>query len=221
MPSLQTLALGFSTLHLLFAATAAAQQSTLTLPNIYAEDPEYTTPPVTASLVSANPTATTLAFHCPPRSDCGLFPKHTLTYGPSTWHLDMADPNPDAFTGTQDCKFGSSSAVCVESMGGSEANFPGRTTETYEWEGSATMLVVVTEGLEKLSAVDTKATATAATATATGTVRESGTVETGFQARPSGIASGDLPESTNAAGVNGVERGVMGVAAGVLVAWLI
>lgn len=228
MPSLQSLTLGFSTL----IAITAAQTTTVIIPNLYAEEPDGSYILPTASVVSANPTATTLDLKCPSQ-DCGLFPKQTLIYGPSTWHVDMADPNPDAFTGTMDCKFASSSAVCTESFGGSEANFPGTSISTYEWEGLATMQVVVTAGADKLGSVDAQATASLSTASETAkatttpatmtteTVKPSGAAQSGPDVKPSGAASGGQPEATNAAGVNGVERGVVGVAVGALAAWLL
>ena len=103
---------------------------------------------VAASVVSANSDATTLALACV-EADCGLFPAHTLVVGPSTYHIDMSDPNTD-FTATQDCVVASSSAVCMEMAGGSEANFPGSSTETYDGTYIGKLTVTVTAGEEQL-----------------------------------------------------------------------
>jgi hypothetical protein len=103
------------------------------------------------SVITANKESTVLSIGCPEnvdRSECGVFPYQTLTYGPSTWKMDMSVDG-DSFTMTQDCSFGSGSAVCRESASGSEANFPGSSTETYT-DGS--MWVWATAGGEKLKA---------------------------------------------------------------------
>ena len=66
---------------------AAAQTTTLSIPFYLADNQA-----IEASVVSANDAATTLALNCPSgtdSSDCGLFPTMLLTYGPSTYHIDM------------------------------------------------------------------------------------------------------------------------------------
>ncbi|KAF2624760.1 hypothetical protein BU25DRAFT_450496 [Macroventuria anomochaeta] len=123
---------------------ALAQQGrTMTLPNVYGDANS-----VAASVVTANPSATTFALACI-EADCGLFPAHTLVVGPSTYNVDMSDPNTD-FTATQDCALASNSAVCKETAGGSEANFPGSSTTTYEGTEIGKLTVTVTAGEDKL-----------------------------------------------------------------------
>lgn len=51
-------------------------------------------------------------------------------------------------TGYFDCALaGTTSAVCIESFGGTDANFPGSSTETYTGTGLAFMSVVITAGV--------------------------------------------------------------------------
>lgn len=133
---------------------ALAQTTTITVPFAGYED---TT--IHASVISAKPAATVLALACPPGTDsdnCGLFPQQLLTYGPSTYVMDMSEPGDDDFTMTADCSFGSTTALCKESASGSEANFPGSSTETYSgdggWTGVTHLPVTITAGAEKLAA---------------------------------------------------------------------
>merc|ERR1711939_443506 len=68
-----------------------------------------------------------------------------------------------AFTGRIDCSLDSTiSAVCVESFGGSEANFPGESTETYTGTDFQYMPVFITAG----AAVGTGSTAASTTSSA-------------------------------------------------------
>jgi hypothetical protein len=129
-----------------------AQRTTLTVPFVGYDDASFA-----ASVVSVNSAATTIALACP-SSECGLFPQHTLVFGTSTYNVDMSDPNTD-FTATQDCVIAASSAVCKETAGGSEANFPGSSTVTYEASEIESLIVTVTKGAEKLSG-NAEATAT-------------------------------------------------------------
>ncbi|KAF2848730.1 hypothetical protein T440DRAFT_352983, partial [Plenodomus tracheiphilus IPT5] len=102
-----------------------------------------------ASIVAVAAQATTIEIACDPLSDCGLFPKETVIYGPSTYNIDMSDPNTD-FTATADCSFGSPYIVCKETAGGSEANFPGSSTSSYDADHLTSLPVSVTAGAEKL-----------------------------------------------------------------------
>ena len=146
-----------------------AQSTTLSIP-FYGFD----TQAIEASIVSANPTATTMVLACPSgtdANDCGLFPYMTLVYGPSTYHLDMAIGDADAFTMTADCHRGTT-VTCTESAAGSEANFPGSSTTLYEEEDIATLPVTVTSGVEKLGSAQASATGSA---TASGSASGSNT----------------------------------------------
>lgn len=196
-----------------------AQTTTLTLPFLGYDDT-----PIVASIVGANSAATTLQLACPDgtdASDCGLFPYQTLTYGPSTYKMDMSAPG-DGFTMTQDCSIADSSAVCKESAGGSEANFPGSSTETYAGDEDMALTslpVTVTKGAEKLTA------SAAATPTGSGSVAAStgsgasGTQASATKKSASGSTSGSATpsaEATGAAAANAMTLrvGIVGAAAG-------
>lgn len=179
---------------------AAAQSTTLSIP-FYGLDNQS----IDASIVAANPTATTMALACPPgtdSNDCGLFPDMTFVYGPSTYHMDMGVGDANAFTGTADCSRGENTALCTESAGGSEANFPGSSTTTYEGEDIYTLPVVVTSGAEKLGS---------AQATATGGASASGSASrSGSSSATSGDAASSITASvtrivgSNSASASGV-----------------
>ncbi|KAF2439250.1 hypothetical protein P171DRAFT_525762 [Karstenula rhodostoma CBS 690.94] len=128
---------------------ALAQTTTITVPFIGLED---TT--IYASVVSAKPTETVFALACATgtdANDCGFFPQQLLTYGPSTYVMDMSEPGDEDFTATADCSFGTATAICKESASGSEANSPGSSTETYS-EGVTRLPIIVTAGADKLGA---------------------------------------------------------------------
>lgn len=149
--------------------------------------------------------------------------------------MDESDPSPGSdFTATQDCvvspsagRGGGSGPVCKESAGGSEANFPGSSTTTYEVSDVASMLVVVTAGAEKLTGgwggngVGVSATGSASVGSGVSKTTASATQATG-----SGAASGSssasrsgsaaAAASTGAAAANVVVMGggLLGAAAG-------
>lgn len=188
-----------------------------------------------ASVISAQPSATVISLACPPVSSmgmgCGLFPQQILTYGPSTYRMLMEDPsNEGAFTMTQDCSFSGTLAICQESAGGSEANFPGSSTTTYGGDGDdewsiTTLAVTVTAGADKLK-VDAKATPTPAqsgssTAAKTGGSAAS-TMATATQSNASGSATSSPAQASGLASKSlAVNGGLIGAAMGVLGAlWL-
>lgn len=205
-----------------FLTLALAQTTTLTIPAIGYDQVSFL-----ASVVTANSAATTLSLACPKGEECGLFPNHTIVYGPSTYNMDMSDPYSD-FTATQDCVIAPSSAVCKETAGGSEANFPGSSTETYEATDIASMILTVTKGAEKLtaSAAATPVPSSMASATSgSGASRSTASVAqstSSNSASQSASASGTNPSvavaSTGAAAANAfaLGGGAFGVAAGVL-----
>jgi hypothetical protein len=183
---------------------------------------------IVASVVTANPTATTLALHCADATvACGLFPAETLVFGPSTYNLDMGDPSPEAdFTGTMDCVI-AESAVCKESASGTEANFPGSSTTTYDAEDVGTYGIVVTAGAEKLNVQAETTTTEAATSRATTKIAHSmsGSVHESVASTGVAVGSGSvsqtgsaaLAESTGAANANAVVGGgLLSVAAGII-----
>lgn len=163
---------------------AVAQTTTLSIP-FYGFDDQA----IDASIVAANPSATTMQLACPSvtdSNDCGLFPDMTLIYGPSTYHLDMGVGDADAFTGTVDCSVGPNTALCTEFNTGSEANDPGTSTTTYASEDITSFPVTVTGGAEKLGS---------AQATATGSASASGGAS---QSRSGSATSGSAASSTTA-----------------------
>ncbi|KAF2743856.1 hypothetical protein M011DRAFT_470985 [Sporormia fimetaria CBS 119925] len=212
---------------LTFASLTMAQSTILDFPVVGSFETAMT---YAGSLVSADATATTVALACPPEEECGLFPYHTITWGPSLYHVDMSVPEgPDAFTMTQDCSLDNakSTAVCMESAGGSEANFPGSSTTTYRLTAGATDRVLVTGSAVKMldSLAEAKETTTE---TQLPTVSGVGQNPTGLStmlstnATGSPTQTGDVPESTGAAPKNVVALGCsIATAASVLLAALI
>lgn len=190
---------------------AAAQTTTISVPFI-----GYDAFPIHASVVNVNGDASTFSLGCLPTSaGCGLFPAQTLIYGPKTYNMYMGDPLPGSdFTASQDCKFESSTAVCMESATGSEANFPGSSTETYEAESITTFAITVTAGAEKLTAKGG-----ASQTGASGSVAPSQTASAGSLSGSAGPSkTSSLPvQSTNAAAGNVVVgSGFVVAAAGVV-----
>ncbi|KAI4689595.1 uncharacterized protein J4E88_002949 [Alternaria novae-zelandiae] len=186
-------------------------------------------PNMVGSVVTANPTATTLALACATSIDCGLFPAETLVFGPSTWNLNMGDPSPESdFTATMDCVIMPESAICKETAGGTEANFPGSSTEPYSGSAVGTFELVITAGVEKLSQATEATTTDAATSTATlykshpmsGFVEEM-SASTGVAANSGSVsqtASAAAADATGAANAKSVVGGggLLSIAAGVI-----
>ncbi|KAL2865385.1 putative GPI anchored protein [Aspergillus lucknowensis] len=87
--------------------------------------------PLAASIVGNDATATTYSINCPPGTpgdECGMGPGMTLiAAGETTSYIFYSG---EAFQYTAECSVGNSRAVCTESAGGSEANFPGVSTTT-------------------------------------------------------------------------------------------
>lgn len=215
----------------LSASMAFAQQqgssTVLTLP-FYG----YDSVSIVGSVVSADKAATTLALACATMdSDCGLFPLQTLTFGPSTYKMDMSD---GGFTGTQDCKTSATPAICMESASGSEANFPGSSTTSYEGTDVTSFPVTVTGGLEKLSGAGAGKTTSAASSTQTesastgaavtvlsGTAKATSTGGAGSSegssstgsSTGSATSSASSAASSGVAAMKGVSSGVLGAAA--------
>ncbi|KAF3031328.1 hypothetical protein E8E12_001647 [Didymella heteroderae] len=209
----------------------AAQTSVVSIP-FYILDNQS----IEASVISANPSATTMALNCPTgtdANDCGLFPDMTLIYGPSTYHLDMGVGDAGVFTGSEDCTFGAT-VTCAEFATGSEANFPGSSTTTYEGADIMTIPVTVTSGAEKLGAQASATGSASAGASASGSSASSGSAAIASSAsvtrivgtnsasasgasHTSGAASASATPSTGAAAGNAVVSygALVGAAAGV------
>lgn len=214
-----------------FISLVAAQKGSTTTVSIPWVGMDYETLSVFtdmfASVVTANPTATTLALACAPSMDCGLFPAETLVFGPSTYNLYMGDPSPESdFTATMDCVV-AKSAVCKESAGGTEANFPGSSTTTYDAEEVATYGIVITAGADKFNVqAETTTTEAAASSATTKTVHSmSGSMAQSSASTGVAVGSGSVSptgsaavvESTGSANANAVVGGgLLSVAAGVI-----
>jgi len=134
---------------IVFAGLSVAQ-STISL-----YIPGADTQPLVGSVIASDATATTYALECAPGTDsddCGFPGVFTLTEGPSTAVYTLGgDIEADsstivAFSGYFDCSLDASSAVCVESFTGTEANFPGMSTETFTGTDFSYMPVVITDG---------------------------------------------------------------------------
>ncbi|KAJ4402697.1 hypothetical protein N0V91_007072 [Didymella pomorum] len=211
---------------------AAAQTSVLSIP-FYLLDNQS----IEASVVAANPSATTMALNCPngtDGNDCGLFPEMTLIYGPSTYHIDMGVGDAGIFTGSEDCTIGAT-ATCVEFATGTEANDPGSSTTTYEGDDILTLPVTITSGVEKLgaqasatgsasaiaSASDSSAASGSAASASTASVTQilgSHSASAGGASRTSGASSASASLSTGAATASAVASygAIIGAAAGLL-----
>ncbi|KAH9217377.1 hypothetical protein DL95DRAFT_105613 [Leptodontidium sp. 2 PMI_412] len=125
---------------------ALAQTSTVTL-YIPGADPQS----LVGTVVGTASSLTTYALQCANTDECGFPGQFTVTENASTAKYTVDPENGAdgvlAFTGRVECSLDSTvSAVCVESFGGTEANFPGVTTETYTGTDFQYMPVYITAG---------------------------------------------------------------------------
>ncbi|KAL4749098.1 hypothetical protein BDW72DRAFT_178848 [Aspergillus terricola var. indicus] len=143
-------------------ASLAIAESTVTSMYILGADRQ----PLAASIMGNDASATTYSINCPPgtdSNDCGMGPGMTVIAADETTTYIMNDG--DFFQFTAECSVGKSIAVCTESAGGPEANFPGVETATEE---VSYMPVTVTAG-SVTSAGASTATSTSTSSTSTGT----------------------------------------------------
>jgi hypothetical protein len=144
-------------------ASQAPVQTTMSIFTFGPVDPNM--PTLVASIISANPTATVLYLTCSPQDDefdggCGLGPGLTVTQMGTTAMIDVLTDGTD-FSWSESCTFATSPAVCVQSAGGTAANFNGELTTTLMPIESAWITVDVTAGSELLAQATAKATGTA------------------------------------------------------------
>ncbi|KAF1984102.1 hypothetical protein K402DRAFT_318695, partial [Aulographum hederae CBS 113979] len=110
-----------------------------------------------ASVMDVEATATTFYLTCPSEADqneCGFRPGVDVTHiQGGSWRSNLTDTaNGRDFFYSWSCSVtGTTSAVCAETAGGSEANFPGTSTETLAATDITFFPVVITAGLEKLA----------------------------------------------------------------------
>ncbi|KAL2815394.1 hypothetical protein BDW59DRAFT_153886 [Aspergillus cavernicola] len=171
-------------------ATLAYTKSTVTSMFIFGADEQ----PLAASIVGNDATATTYSINCPPGTssdECGMGPGMTLIAADDTTTFIFNDG--EAFQYTADCSVHSSRAVCTESAGGSEANFPGVSTTT---TGVGLIPVTVTAG--DITDAETTVSATAsATLSSTGSVDGSSSATTSTGAETASTRSAAASESEN------------------------
>ncbi|KAL4790668.1 hypothetical protein BDV19DRAFT_371858 [Aspergillus venezuelensis] len=148
-------------------ASLAYAESTVTSMFMYGAD----TQPLAASIVGNDATATTYSINCPPGtdgSDCGMGPGLTLiAANPSTTYIMNDKPE---FYWTVRCSVGDSTAVCTDTAGGPDANFPGTSTTTTD---VGLMPVTITAG-SITSASDSEPTSTSASDSSSSTADDGG-----------------------------------------------
>ncbi|PMD35542.1 hypothetical protein L207DRAFT_587840 [Hyaloscypha variabilis F] len=209
-----------SILSLAFAGLSYAQTTTISL-----YIPGADTQPLIGSIVGSDAAATTYALSCIDSDTCGYPAGLTLTEGPSTAAYTLSEG--PAFTGFKKCSLaGTSTAVCFESNGGSEANFPGSSTETYTGTDFTYMPVTITDSAGAAATSNSeviKSGSSATTATTTGPEASQTGATMSSTASGSGIAasqSGSTSTSSSHAGVPAVTENAMlalGVAAAMAV----
>ncbi|KAJ5820550.1 hypothetical protein N7474_006141 [Penicillium riverlandense] len=131
-------------LFLLGAAGLAAAQSSVVSMFIIDTDPQ----PLVGSVIGESAEQTTYLVQCKsgtPSDECGMGPGVTMIWGPSTavWSMNESP----AFYGSVGCSMGgTTAAVCTESFGGSEANFPGKSTTSLGKDDITLLPVTITAG---------------------------------------------------------------------------
>ncbi|OKL60338.1 hypothetical protein UA08_04013 [Talaromyces atroroseus] len=136
--------------------------------------PGFDQQPLVASIVGGDSSATTYSIGCAdgtPSDECGAGNGFTLIEGPETASMEMVVGASSILFVDLACDLNTSvsQAVCTETDGGSEANFPGVTTSTFAPDdyASAWLAVTVTAGSASGAPATTAASATAPTASAT------------------------------------------------------
>ncbi|PVH73639.1 hypothetical protein DL98DRAFT_538129 [Cadophora sp. DSE1049] len=190
---------------LTLASLSLAQTSTV---NLYI--PGADTQSLIGGVVGTASSLTTYALQCvTPGEECGFRGQFTITENAATAKYTMPAENGEdgvlAFTGRIDCSLDSTvSAVCIESFGGSEANFPGESTETYTGTDFQYMPVFLTAG----AAVETGSTAASTTASAGSSSQTSTSASGGSSGSVAqtgtGASSAGTSMSTSTAGVPAV-----------------
>lgn len=175
-----------------------------------------------ASVITANPTTTEYLLTCPSSvddSDCGYRPPVTIGQHGSVYGASLTAED---FTMSYECTVytgSASSAVCVESDGGSAANFPGVSTETLNGTDVAFYPVTITAGLEKLSGVSASATSSgtgAKTGSGTGSKATSTATSSGSVVTLSGTSSGSASKTgaSTTASTSSSGASTVGISAG-------
>ncbi|KAL2075187.1 hypothetical protein VTL71DRAFT_129 [Oculimacula yallundae] len=198
---------------------ALAQTSTVSL-YIPGADPQG----LIGEVIGTASSLTTYVLQCANTEECGFRDPFTVTENVSTAKFTMAPENGDdgvlAFTARIDCSLSpsSSSAVCVESFGGSDANFPGQSTETYTGTDFAYMPVFITAGIGATPSTPASTTPASSAATnkstsgASGSQTSSGTgaKQTSSSASGTGTAASTATSTAGGSAVTGMPRWVVG-----------
>jgi hypothetical protein len=174
-------------------------------------------------VAAAAPSATAFALDCPNGMipNCDGFPKVTLIFGSSSFSYDVSYSIKD-FTFTQDCEVRPSRVVCKESSGGSAANAPGSSTETYAASDVGGYVFTVTKGADKSAAGVTAASTTGNAKTGSATSGPLASVtQASKTAVPSGSTTGSAPVAAASSGAAvgrsvTLSGGLFGVFAGIL-----
>ncbi|KAH8799853.1 hypothetical protein F5884DRAFT_838570 [Xylogone sp. PMI_703] len=185
-----------SILGLAVAGVSLAQTSVVTL-----YIPGADVQPLAGSIVGSDATATTYVLQCAPGTDsdnCGFDGPFTLTEGPKTaiYTLPAVQDENDniLFAGYIDCSLaGTTSAVCIQSFGGSEANFPGQTTVTYTGTDVEYMPVTIT------ARAAAKPTAGGSPSSAAPSTTPAASGPTSTAAKPSGTSSSGAANASGSA----------------------
>ncbi|KFZ16302.1 hypothetical protein V502_05185 [Pseudogymnoascus sp. VKM F-4520 (FW-2644)] len=203
---------------------SAAQKATVTLFVPGTEDE-----PLVASIIGSDATATTYAIMCDPAAesvDCGVEGTITLTEGPATAKYTIApvvDPNGEtAFAGKFECSLaGTTSAVCVESHGGSEANFPGISTETYTGTDQPYVPITITAravGANRIASPSTTASGAEATQTSDTGAGAGTSAADGKGSGDAATTTGSGPESVSTGAAAAISQGAGWVLGGAAMA---
>jgi hypothetical protein len=145
-----------------------------------------------ASVITVISSTTEYEVTCPQSAtECGYDPPITVMEAGSTFGASLTDSE-EQFTFSQLCTLISAGgAVCDESAAGSQANFPGSSTTTYNATDLSQFPVTITAGLEKLATVS---------ATTTTSAKSSGTASKASSGASSGATStGSETQTTSGA----------------------
>jgi hypothetical protein len=180
----------------------AAQNSTVNL-FLLDTDPQQ----LVASIITANPTTTQWEITCPSSvdsNDCGYRPAITVgEKSGSIWGASLTAPG-EQFTVSYECTLYSSSgtsAVCVQSLGGEQANDPGVTTTTLTGSEIQFYPATVTAGAEKLSGTKVTSTGSGSGSRTGSVVTLTGTAATTGSATGTGASATATKSSSGAGGV--------------------
>jgi hypothetical protein len=145
-----------------FLPLSLAQSSVVSL---YLLDTDPQT--LVASVITVVSSTTQYEVTCPDTAtDCGYSPPITVLAAGTIFGAQLTAPA-EEFTFSQQCTvLTAGGAVCVESAAGSQANFPGSSTTTYDASELSQFPVTITAGLDKLSAVSATTTSVESSETA-------------------------------------------------------